>query len=263
MPVIVIVSGKASPGATTSAAALAWAWPSPVVLADCDPVGGDLTAGWLSPWVLSGWLRRDIGVLSFATATRHDSTATAESLTGHLQAVPGAPNVRVLIGLAQASHAASVGELGWRRLAEALAETDADAIVDCGRLGPSTPWPLVWGADLVLVAVRPLPRHVIAARAALAMLRRQVEPARLELLACAARASTSSSVEHALDVSVRAELPEDHAAASVFSDGMDEPLGLSRSLFARSARTAATRLAAVPVASSDREQQAEEVGSDA
>jgi MinD superfamily P-loop ATPase len=44
---ITIVSGKGAPGATTTLAALAAAWPAPVLLADCDPDGGDLAPGWL------------------------------------------------------------------------------------------------------------------------------------------------------------------------------------------------------------------------
>lgn len=252
MSVVAVVSGKASPGTTTSAAALAWAWPSPVVLADCDPAGGDLTAGWVSGWVLSGWLRRDLGVLSFATATRHERSVSQETLRSHLQSVPEAPRVRLLAGLQDAAHASSVGESGWRRLADVLAElSDMDAIVDTGRVGPSTPWPVLWRADLVLVAVRPLPRHVIAARAALGVLRRQVDPGRLGLLECAASPAADRALTRALDVPVWVELPEDRRVAAVFSDGLEEPFGLARSRFARAAQSAAERLAArLPAAES-------------
>jgi len=42
---IAFVSGKGAPGTSTSALALALAWPRPVLLAECDPRGGDLVWG--------------------------------------------------------------------------------------------------------------------------------------------------------------------------------------------------------------------------
>ncbi len=46
MSVIALASAKGSPGVTTTALALAAVWPRRVLVADCDPSGGDL-AGWL------------------------------------------------------------------------------------------------------------------------------------------------------------------------------------------------------------------------
>ena len=42
MALIAIASDKGAPGVTTSALALAAVWPRPVLLAECDPSGGDL-----------------------------------------------------------------------------------------------------------------------------------------------------------------------------------------------------------------------------
>ena len=42
---IAFVSGKGAPGTSTSALALALAWPRLVLLAECDPRGGDLVWG--------------------------------------------------------------------------------------------------------------------------------------------------------------------------------------------------------------------------
>ena len=40
MAVIALCSASGSPGVTTTAVALAWNWPRPVMLVEADPVGG-------------------------------------------------------------------------------------------------------------------------------------------------------------------------------------------------------------------------------
>jgi len=42
MALIAIAADKGSPGVTTTSVALAAVWPRPVLLAECDPSGGDL-----------------------------------------------------------------------------------------------------------------------------------------------------------------------------------------------------------------------------
>ncbi len=44
---VAVLAGKASPGATTVAAALTLTWPRPVLLVDADPAGGDVVPGLL------------------------------------------------------------------------------------------------------------------------------------------------------------------------------------------------------------------------
>jgi len=46
MSLIALAAAK-SAGVTTSALALAGVWPGPVLLAECDPAGGDINAGLL------------------------------------------------------------------------------------------------------------------------------------------------------------------------------------------------------------------------
>ena len=43
---IALCSAKGAPGVTTSGLALALSWPRPVVLAELDPAGGDVLAGY-------------------------------------------------------------------------------------------------------------------------------------------------------------------------------------------------------------------------
>ena len=53
MALIAVAADKGAPGVTTTALALAAVWPRPVLLAECDPAGGDLVyrlpAGACSP----------------------------------------------------------------------------------------------------------------------------------------------------------------------------------------------------------------------
>jgi hypothetical protein len=244
--VIAVTSGKAAPGATTAVCALASVWPRGVLVADCDPGGGDVLVGWLSPWLAEGWLRAEVGVLSFATASRYAAGGTGEQLGLHTQHVYPARGVWLLAGVRDAAQAASVTEPGWGRLAEALAEVggegEVDVLVDVGRLGAGTPWPVLGCADAVVVAVRGSIRGVAAARTALRALDGRVDTARVGLLGCATRLDQARQAARALDRPLLAELPDQPAAAAVFSDGAPAPRGLGRSLLVRAARATADRL---------------------
>ena len=245
---ITIVSGKGAPGATTTVAALAAAWPAPVVLADCDPAGGDLAPGWLGQWILDGALRTDLGVLSYATQTRHATAAEPAALSAHVQAVPPAWHVGLLAGLVSPGQHTAVGTAGWTRLTAALAAfktatgRPADALVDLGRYSAFTPWPLLLAADLVLVAVRPTQRHVLAARPVVADLAERLTSERLGLAVCATTPAGSRETCVALGRDAAVQLPADARAAMVFSDGTDAGTLLRRSPLLRATRRAAARL---------------------
>jgi len=68
MALIAIASDKGAPGVTTAALALAAVWPRPVLLAECDPAGGDLV--YRFPAVGGGRLDPRRGVLSLAVVAR-------------------------------------------------------------------------------------------------------------------------------------------------------------------------------------------------
>lgn len=245
---ITIVSGKGAPGATTTLAALAATWPASVVLADCDPAGGDLASGWLGQWLVDGAIRADLGVLSYATATRHASMADPATLIEHVQTVPPARHVGLLAGLSAPGQHAAVGTAGWPRLTAALAAFNtatghpADALVDVGRYGDLTPWPLLLAADVVLVAVRPTQRHVLAARPVLAELTERIAPQRIALAMCATTSAGTRDVRAVLGAETAIEVAADAGAAAVLSDGIDAGALPRRSRLLRSARHAARRL---------------------
>ncbi|WP_093573858.1 hypothetical protein [Amycolatopsis rubida] len=245
---ITIVSGKGSPGGTTTLAALAAVWPAPVLLADCDPAGGDLAPGWLGQWLVAGTIRADRGVLSHATATRHATTGDPGALIEHVQPVPPAPHVGLLVGLMSPGQHSAISAAGWTRLTASLAAfrtaagRPADALVDVGRFGAATPWPLLLAADVVLVAVRPTQRHVLAARPVLAELAERIVPERLGLAVCATSPVGTHEVRAALGWDIGVEMPVDGRTAAVLSDGNDAGAVPGRSPLLRAARRAARRL---------------------
>lgn len=265
MAMIALVGAKGAPGATTSVLALACGWPGPVLVADADLSGGDIAVGWLG-----GRVGLDRGLLSFAAATRHTNNPTAADLAQHVVAIPDVPGVMVLPGLAHAGQAAGLDGRLWGRLAAAAAtpwpaaaataprtrgqELDrddprssrtvlVDLLVDCGRIGVDTVWPLLAAAELVLVATRPALRSVVHARHAVAVLRAELgDVARVGLLVCGPGPYEPREVAQAIGVPARVVLPDDPDAAAALSDGA-ATRGGSRTVLARAARTATTSLA--------------------
>lgn len=246
--VIVMVSAKCSPGVSTTLAALTYVWPRRVLLADCDPAGGDIAAGWLGHWLFDDRLDTGRGVLSFATDTRHAPVGEATLLGPHLQPVPIAPHARLLAGLAGPAQHTSVGDGGWRRVAQALGDASAtagwDVLIDTGRHSSATPLALLAIADLVLVGVRPIPRQVVATRPLLAALSRQVEPGVLALTALASTTIGARDLRRALGLPVAVELPHDARTAAVFADGDHAGEPPTRAPLVTAARGAAAHLRA-------------------
>src|SRR4051794_38658928 len=164
----VVASGKAAPGVTTSTWALALSWPRPLLVADCDPAGGDM-----APGLLAGRVDLDRGLLSWSTAARRDLTmmAVAALLTEHAVQVPERSDVSLLAGFATVTQGASFTPEVGDRLALALERsataTGRDARVDAGRrVTERGCWPVRRAADQVLFAVRPGVRSVHGAQAA-------------------------------------------------------------------------------------------------
>lgn len=245
MAIISIVSAKTAPGVTTAATALAVTWPAPVLLVGADPAGDDIIGGYLGPWIAKGWVQPAKGIVTFATATRHTEPDQIGDLAAHTQLLPGSRNARVLLGVSDPAQIIGVGPAGWQRLAKALVATagagsTSDAIVDCGRFGALTPRPLLDVADLVLVAVRPQRRSVLAARPLLRALQQQFPPERLGLAVVAATPEQADEVVEVLGVPAGVQLPTDVPAAQAFSDAVTAPP--RRSVLTRTATAAGIRL---------------------
>jgi MinD-like ATPase involved in chromosome partitioning or flagellar assembly len=144
MSMVAFGSLKGGPGVTTGTLALAGVWPGPVMIAECDPSGGDLAARFGLPPAP--------GLLSLASQSRHQLRTA--SLWSHLQRLPGG-GVPVLLGVQEAEQAAALDRL-WGLLPRALAGLDMDVLVDCGRLAADARTKhLVNAADLTVVVVQP------------------------------------------------------------------------------------------------------------
>lgn len=143
---VALCSLKGSPGATTTAVALAARWPAgqnPVVV-ECDPAGGDLAARFRLP--------ATPGLVSLAAAARRNTDPGVlwqhcQRLPAALALVPGA------IGAEQAR--AALGIVAARRasvLRAAADQPNTAVIVDCGRVDPDSPvLPLIRAADAMLL----------------------------------------------------------------------------------------------------------------
>jgi hypothetical protein len=129
MALIVVAADKGAPGVTTAAVALAAVWPRPVLLAECDPAGGDLV--FRLPSAAGGRLDPRRGLLSLAVSARRG--LQPGQLWQHTQKLRG--GLDVLVGVASAEQGAGL-DLMWDPVGRALsALPEADVIADCGRLG--------------------------------------------------------------------------------------------------------------------------------
>jgi hypothetical protein len=235
-----LCSAKGSPGATVSALALTLGWPRPVVLAECDPAGGDLAAGFLREVRLDGR-----GLAPLAASLRRGRLA--EDFWGQLVDLsPGegtALTRLVLPGLSEPGHARAWsdtdtpgGPSGWGRLARLFTDLSSgqampagteeagprvghDVIADCGRLTAThPPTEVLAAADLVMLVARPTLPSVRAAAVGFAQLARQ-GVVRVGLLMVSDGEYAPSECAHHLQVPLIAALPADPAAAQVLGNG--------------------------------------------
>src|SRR5213082_2278010 len=114
MALIAIASDKGAPGVTTAALALAAVWPRPVLLAECDPAGGDLV--YRFPAVGGGHLDPRRGVLSLAVVARRGMQP--QQVWEHVQRLHG--GLDVLAGVTNAEQGAGLSLL-WGPIGKALA----------------------------------------------------------------------------------------------------------------------------------------------
>ena len=159
MALIAVAADKGAPGVTTTALALAAVWPRPVLLAECDPAGGDIV--YRLPGTGGARLDPRRGLLSLAVAARR-GVAPAQ-VWEHVQKLRG--GLDVLLGVSTAEQGSGLDPL-WDALGAALAALPgADVIADCGRLGPDGPYyELLAHAAAVVLVVRPSLGEVVRLR---------------------------------------------------------------------------------------------------
>lgn len=214
---IALVSAKGSPGVTVSALAFTLAWPGGSLLAECDPAGGDVLAGYLR-----GELDAQRGLAQLAVAELRGRLR--DEFARQLVDLETPRRERLLLpGVRDPAQSATVAPV-WGAIADQLRGADREVIVDCGRLATGHfGWPLLAVADRVLLVVRGDLPSVSHAVPAVALLHRELaetgDPARLGLLVVEVGPYPAVEVADRLQVELAASLPADARTARALSHG--------------------------------------------
>jgi hypothetical protein len=238
MAYIAFASAKASPGVTTTIAALAASWPGDrdLYVAELDPGGGDI--------VVRFDLATEPGLVTLAAAGRRGLRAT--TFSDHTQPLPSVgdgdgPVRRALVAPVAADQAVAALSALRGALPPVLSSLGADVLVDCGRLDPGSPsQDVATEADLLVVVARPVISevHHLATRLA------SLAPRAVSLLLVGERPYSVSEVAAAVGASPFGALPIDDRAATALTVGHPNALRLlRRSRLMRDARVVAEAMA--------------------
>jgi hypothetical protein len=222
-----------------------------VLLADCDPAGGDVALR--MPAESGEPLDRDRGLLSLAASSRRG--LTGDQVLGHVQRVQG--GLDVLVGVRSPEQAGASAHL-WPSLGSALDAMDGlDVLADCGRLddeaGTAVQLPVLRSSRLVVFVTRPEAAAVVHLRerveALSGVLRsRAVDGVPIGVIVVAPPTDRrgADGVRQVLDrdgvpVTYLGQLAHDERGADAFHG---RPAGrVDKTLLVRSARELAARLA--------------------
>jgi hypothetical protein len=232
---VAVGSLRGSPGATTIALALGSVWQRPrhpALVVEADPDGGVLAA------------RLGLGHHPCLTdlAVRVRAGARPDLVWEAAQALPGGAPVVVSHPSPDQCHA-TLRSAGGRLAGMLQALADHDAVVDVGRLRPSSPAaPLTDAADIVLVVLRPRLEDVDTAGQRLPSL---IEGTRaVGLVLVGDEPYHRAEVEAVLGVAVLAVVPVDARSAAAVTGGTPGPRVLHRLPWLRAVRALADGLAA-------------------
>jgi Flp pilus assembly CpaE family ATPase len=243
MTVIAVCSAKGAPGATTTALALALAWPlngGSVLVVDADPAGADLASGYLQgatgPGAGAGAVataRGDLLDAVHGSAVALDATGSRLLLTGPAPFPPTKPGATP----------------AWSRLREVDSEGEESwtVVVDVGRLPAGADVSLLAAADLVVLVTGSSLRAVAAARPA-AKAMRTAEPAGSAsprgwlLVVGERRPYPADEVASSLGLPLLGSMAWDPRAAAVLSDGAPAGRWFARAALMRSATAVIARL---------------------
>jgi MinD-like ATPase involved in chromosome partitioning or flagellar assembly len=236
--VIAFASAKSSPGVTTTIAALAASWPAHrhLHIVELDPAGGDL--------VVRFELAPEPGLVTLAATGRRD--LRLDTYLAHTQPLPASsgadgPERRILVAPVAAEQASAALAALRFGLPGVLGTADADVLVDCGRLDPSSPaHEFAVDADLLVVVTRPIVSeiHHLAARLA------SLKPRAVSLLVVGDKPYGVTDVAEVIGATPLGTLPTDDRAAEALTLGHPHALRvLRRSRLLRDARAVAEGLA--------------------
>ncbi len=252
--VVAACSAKGAPGVTTLACLLGAVWPMdrPVVVAECDPSGGDIAARFA--------LDDQAGMAAFVLSARH--AQGVPSAAPFVQHLPGGLEVVVGASSAEAAHMIDREVAGI----SALAALSCDVICDCGRVGIGSlgQRALLRQADAVLV-VAGGDRSSLGHAAGLVGRLSEMGASSPGLVVAASHRADARSAARALGVELVATVPWDPAAAAVVRGEPGSRRRLVRSPLVAAAETVGrwvlTRVEHAPRVPGDGFDQELEVGS--
>ena len=248
MVAVAFVSAKGSPGCTTTVLALSSCWPEVapdrrVLVAECDPAGGDMASGYLR-----GNLDGSRGLVALAGQRSADPLA---AVWEQVLALDDDGQRLLLPGLTDPRQASGLGT-AWAALSEAFGgleeqEPPVDVLVDLGRLHTAhEPVVVRQRADLVVLVTRSSLPAVVAARAAAVELKAAPSDGRSGRMACLVvgegQPYSAKEIAEACALPVIGVLPYDPVSAATFSIGAASGRRLPRSPLMRSVRALATSL---------------------
>jgi hypothetical protein len=233
-----LVSPGGSPGCTTTALALTLTWPEPVILAECDPAGGDILAG-----LFAGHLPAPRGLLGVAFEAGRGAEAMSAEAAGQLAALDGSGSRMFLAGLSDPRQAPGLVR-AWPAIARMLSGQPCDVIADCGRIdaGDGQPTAVLAEAQLVAMVMRASLRQISAARPRVEMLTQLLGPERIGLLLVGDKSHGYAEISRTLGAPVLASLPLDQKTAPVLSDGVGRRTNLADRPLMRAAQGAGTAI---------------------
>jgi len=223
---IALCSAKGSPGATVTALACTLTWSRRTILAECDPAGGDLAAGYLREVRLDG---RGLAQLTASMHRRRLAEGLWEQLVDLAPGRDTAMTRLALPGLTDPVQAAGLA-VGWQQLARLFrslesGSTGYDVIADCGRLvATHAPAPVLAAADAVLLVLRPTLPSIRAAATGLATLAR-VGAGPVGLVTVTDGAYPANELAAELGAPLVGGLPDDPGTAEVLSTGGERHRG--------------------------------------
>jgi len=234
MALICFISQKGSPGATTTALAVAAAWP-PIegrrkLFAEADPFGGVLA--------LRYQLGVEPGLLTLAAAVR--AGIDSDDVWDHAQTLPG--GMPAIIGPDRPDQVSAALTATSQLLGSVLTNMDGvDVIADVGRVSANSPTTeLLDEADLVLMVARPEAEQLQPAAQRLLSL--GLASDRVGWVLIGDRPHHATEVEATFGVPVAGVLADDRRGAAALARGA-APGTLRRSALARTASALASSIA--------------------
>jgi MinD-like ATPase involved in chromosome partitioning or flagellar assembly len=231
---ISLCSAKGSPGVTTLACALAAVWYSErrVVIAECDPFGGDLAPRF--------GLSTRRGMTSLVLSRRHELSDVSNP-DDHTQRLPG--GLEVLAGPVGSDSASALDEELPSVLSHLL-PTDSDVLVDCGRFVPGAGGQLRFlrESDVVVVVTRADASGLTHTRWLIEKMRAHGMNESLRLVIVGDCIFPPREISEALGIGILEVMPTDSKAAAIVSGMPGHVHTLARSSLVSCAKRIVQRL---------------------